>query len=46
MPGSPAEIQTVNADGSYDLLYYDREMMPHTMPGYRANEIEATGAQP
>ena len=44
MPGSPAEIQAVNADGSYDLLYYDREMMPHTMPGYTTNEIEATGA--
>ncbi len=45
MPGSPAEIKTVNADGSYDLLYYDREMMPHTMPGFKTSEIEAAGAK-
>ncbi|MBL8033360.1 MAG: hypothetical protein JNJ69_06660 [Leptospiraceae bacterium] len=44
MPGAPAEIKTINADGSYDLLYYDREMMPHTMPGIKASEIEPLGA--
>lgn len=43
MPGSPAEIKTVNDDGTFDLLYYDREMMPHTMPKIRANEIEPAG---
>lgn len=45
MPGSPAEIKAVNADGSYDLLYHDREMMPHTMPGIRENEIGAMGVK-
>ena len=46
MPGSPAEIKAVNADGTYDLLYYDREMMPHTMPGISGNEIQAAGDIP
>lgn len=40
MPGSPAEIAKINDDGTYELLYYDREMMPHTMPNIRADEIE------
>lgn len=40
MPGSPAEVSAVNDDGSVSLLYYDREMMPHTMPGIKENEIE------
>lgn len=40
MPGSPAEVSAVNDDGSVSLLYYDREMMPHTMPGFKGNEIE------
>lgn len=40
MPGAPAEIKEVNPDGSYQLLYYDREMMPHTMPNIAENEIQ------
>lgn len=40
MPGSPAEISEVNADGTYNLLYHDREMMPHTMKNIKADEIE------
>ncbi len=40
MPGSPAEIKDVNPDGSYNLLYYDREMMPHTMPNISETEIQ------
>lgn len=40
MPGSSAEVSAVNDDGSVSLLYYDREMMPHTMPGIKENEIE------
>lgn len=40
MPGSPAEVSAVGDDGSVSLLYYDREMMPHTMPGFKENEIE------
>lgn len=44
MPGSPAEIKEVHDDGTFSLLYHDREMMPHTMPGIKANEIELAGA--
>lgn len=44
MPGSAAEIKAVNANGSFDLLYFDREMMPHTMPNVLATEIEPMGA--
>lgn len=40
MPGSPAEVSEVHGDGTYSLLYHDREMMPHTMPGIKADEIE------
>lgn len=39
MPGAPAEIKEVHADGTIDLLYLDREMMPHTMTGIKQNEI-------
>lgn len=40
MPGACAEIAEVHEDGTFSLLYYDREMMPHTMPGIQADEIE------
>ena len=40
MPGAPAEIKEVNPDGTYNLLYYDREMMPHTMPNIAEHEIQ------
>jgi hypothetical protein len=43
MPGAPAEISKVNDDGTVDLLYYDREMMPHTMPSVKASEISTAG---
>lgn len=39
MPGAPAEISKLNEDGTVDLLYYDREMMPHTMPAIKTTEI-------
>jgi hypothetical protein len=42
MPGSPAEIKQVNADGTIDLLYHDREMMPHVMPGIRPEDLKKT----
>ena len=31
MPLSPVEIEKVNPDGTYDVIYMDRENMPHTM---------------
>lgn len=31
MPSSPVEIEKVNPDGTYDVIYMDRENMPHTM---------------
>jgi hypothetical protein len=40
MPGALAEIAEVHNDGTFSLLYYDREMMPHTMHGIKAEEIE------
>ncbi|MCX7633340.1 MAG: hypothetical protein N2Z22_08420 [Turneriella sp.] len=39
MPGAMAEIAAVHDDGTYTLLYYDREMMPHRMPGIQEHEI-------
>lgn len=39
MPGSAAEVSKVNEDGTVDLLYYDREMMPHTMPAINSTDI-------
>ncbi len=44
MPGSPAEVSQLNADGTVDLLYYDREMMPHTMPAIKPEDIRRTEA--
>jgi len=41
MPGSPAEIKEIHGDGTVSLLYHDREMMPHTMPGIKPEEISA-----
>jgi hypothetical protein len=41
MPGSPAEIKEIHEDGTVSLLYYDREMIPHTMPGIKTSEIVA-----
>ncbi len=32
MPGQSVQIQKINEDGTYDLLFYDKEQMPHTMP--------------
>jgi hypothetical protein len=40
MPGSPAEVAEVHEDGTVSLIYYDREMMPHTMRGIKPEEIE------
>lgn len=45
MPGSPAEIKEVHNDGTVSLLYYDREMMPHIMPGIKESEIKPASAQ-
>lgn len=42
MPGAPAEIKEIHDDGTISLLYYDREMMPHTMPGMKESEIKLT----
>lgn len=39
MPGAPAEVSKLNDDGTVDLLYYDREMMPHTMPQIKTTDI-------
>ncbi|AFM14798.1 hypothetical protein [Turneriella parva] len=39
MPGAPAEVSKLNDDGTVDLLYYDREMMPHTMPQIKITDI-------
>lgn len=40
MPGAPAEIKDLNPDGTFNLLYHDREMMPHTMLHMKETEIK------
>jgi hypothetical protein len=45
MPGSPAEIKEVHDDGTVSLTYYDREMIPHTMPGIKESEIVLAESQ-
>jgi len=39
MPGVLVEVIKKNSDGTYDLLYHDREMNPHTMKNISAGEL-------
>ena len=39
MPMSLVEIEKDNADGTYDVIYMDKENMPHTMPSIPETDL-------
>lgn len=38
-PMSPVEVATENDDGTYNVIYMDKENMPHTMTSIKKEEL-------
>ncbi|MCS6983533.1 MAG: hypothetical protein NZM25_00200 [Leptospiraceae bacterium] len=41
MPGTRVTITKIHEDGTYDVLFYDREQMPHTIHAVRPEDLSA-----
>lgn len=41
MPNSPVQIHKINDNNTYDVLYLDREQMPHILTNIKETELSS-----
>lgn len=41
MPGSPVQIHSIEENGTYSVLYLDKEQMPHILKEIQPSELSA-----